>query len=616
MMNTVLKNVIGLLLFFSFLPSPVHAGKITVNNGATLRGTGVIQGDIEVYNGGTVEPFTTCLSVSDAWFEAGSELKVSVAGNTACTNYSQLLVNGTVDLNNASLNATTSGYTMQVLDEYVFINNDLSDGIISPFDGISENSTYVIDGELLYASYFAGDGNDFSLLYNFSYPIGGTVTGLAAGNEVFLQINGEEIISINSNGTYQFPTQMNDNSAYDVQVINQPTSPNQTCTVSNGSGSVTGGAVTDINVNCQTNTYTVGGNVIGLAAGNQVVIQNNGADELILNSNSGFVFPVALTDESAYDVQVTLNPSAPNQTCVVTNGTGNLTGANVTDVIISCITNTYSIGGTVSGLAGGNTLTLQNNLTDDLLVSANGAFTFATQLADQSSYTVTVLNQPETPNQTCTVTNNSGVLNGANQTDILINCVVNDYFIGGSISGLAPGNMVTLQNNGTDDLLVSDNGVFVFNTPLADNSAFSVTVLSNPSNPNQSCEVTNGTGTVAGDDVVGVSVDCTTDSYMVGGTLTGLLAGEMLVLQNNGQDDLVLLADGVFVFNQPIEDLGSYSVTVLSQPTGPIQNCSVEFGSGQIAGQDVTDISVTCDNLDLIYRDGFEFNAINIDQSD
>ena len=56
----------------------------------------------------------------------------------------------------------------------------------------------------------------------------------------------------------------------------------------------------------------------------------------------------------------------------------------------------YSIGGTVSGLAGSG-LVLQNNGGDDLAISADGSFTFATPLVDGSSYEVTVLTQPTQP---------------------------------------------------------------------------------------------------------------------------------------------------------------------------------------------------------------------------
>ena len=53
-------------------------------------------------------------------------------------------------------------------------------------------------------------------------------------------------------------------------------------------------------------------------------------------------------------------------------------------------TPTYSVGGTLSGLASGKHLVLQNNNADDLTLSADGSFTFATKLADGAAYSVTV----------------------------------------------------------------------------------------------------------------------------------------------------------------------------------------------------------------------------------
>src|SRR5438067_9082822 len=57
-----------------------------------------------------------------------------------------------------------------------------------------------------------------------------------------------------------------------------------------------------------------------------------------------------------------------------------------------CFPISYSIGGTVSGLSG--TLVLQNNLGDDLTLTANGSFTFTTRLNTGASYAVTVKNAP------------------------------------------------------------------------------------------------------------------------------------------------------------------------------------------------------------------------------
>ena len=64
----------------------------------------------------------------------------------------------------------------------------------------------------------------------------------------------------------------------------------------------------------------------------------------------------------------------------------------------------YSVGGTVSGLSG--TVVLQDNGGDDLSVSANGSFTFATPLASGAGYNVTVKTNPS--GQSCTVVQRVG----------------------------------------------------------------------------------------------------------------------------------------------------------------------------------------------------------------
>jgi hypothetical protein len=43
---------------------------------------------------------------------------------------------------------------------------------------------------------------------------------------------------------------------------------------------------------------------------------------------------------------------------------------------------------------------------------------------------------------------------------------------------------------------------------------------------------------------------------------------------------------------------------VASQPTGPVQVCTVSNGSGTVAGANVTNVQVSCS--DRIYVDGFD----------
>src|SRR5512140_2506662 len=163
-------------------------------------------------------------------------------------------------------------------------------------------------------------------------------------------------------------------------------------------------------------SFTVGGTVTGLL-GTGLVLQNSLSDDLAVTADGAFTFPTALSSGAAYAVTVKTQPTSPTQTCTVTSGTGTIASSNVTNVAITCTTNTYSVGGTLSGLAGWG-LVLQNNAGDDLAPSADGSFTFATRIAIGGSYSVTVKVQPSSPTQTCAVTNGTGTIASSNVTNV------------------------------------------------------------------------------------------------------------------------------------------------------------------------------------------------------
>jgi hypothetical protein len=79
----------------------------------------------------------------------------------------------------------------------------------------------------------------------------------------------------------------------------------------------------------------------------------------------------------------------------------------------------FTIGGMVTGLAGG-AVTLQNNGGDDRVVSTDGSFRFTSSLFDGAMYDVTVSRNPV--GRVCTVSNGSGMVSGANVTDVTVNC--------------------------------------------------------------------------------------------------------------------------------------------------------------------------------------------------
>jgi hypothetical protein len=78
---------------------------------------------------------------------------------------------------------------------------------------------------------------------------------------------------------------------------------------------------------------TVGGTVTGLV-GSGLVLQNNGADDLPIETNGEFTFETRLAPGGSYNVTVYSQPEG--QTCEVQNGSGEVTDVNVTDVVVSC----------------------------------------------------------------------------------------------------------------------------------------------------------------------------------------------------------------------------------------------------------------------------------------
>jgi len=335
------------------------------------------------------------------------------------------------------------------------------------------------------------------------FSVGGTVTGLF-GTGLVLQDNGGDDLAITAPGAFTFSLKVSTGSPYAVTVKSQPTGPSQTCVVTNGSGTMGGADVINVQVSCTTNTFTVGGNVSGLS-GSGLVLQNNGGNDLTITTNGAFTFANPIASGGPYNVTIKTQPSSPSQTCNVSGGSGTVGSANITSVVVNCASNTYTVGGTITGLNG--TVVLQNNGTNNLTLTANGSFAFSTPIAGGSPYAVTVLTQPSYPPQaqTCTVTNGSGTMPSANVTNVAVNCVTKTYTVGGSVTGMTGGTLV-LQDNGADNKTITANGAFTFATAIASGSAYSVTVLTQPSG--QSCSVTNGGGTVTSANITNVGVTC------------------------------------------------------------------------------------------------------------
>jgi len=109
---------------------------------------------------------------------------------------------------------------------------------------------------------------------------------------------------------------------------------------------------------------------------------------------------------------------------------------------------TFTIGGTVTNLVGSG-LALSDNTTDMLTIAGAGTVQFTFKTPVNGAFDVEIATQPSNPAQTCTLVSNKGTAT-ANVTTVAVTCTTNPVTatIGGTLSGLATGASVVLQDNG------------------------------------------------------------------------------------------------------------------------------------------------------------------------
>ena len=93
------------------------------------------------------------------------------------------------------------------------------------------------------------------------------------------------------------------------------------------------------------------------------------------------------------------------------------------------------------------------------------------------------------------MTNGSGTATTANISNVVVTCSNQTFNVGGTISGLTAAGLVLA--NGSDTLSVPAGATsFTMPTAIAHGSDYKVTVTAQPTG--LTCDVANGTGTVAG----------------------------------------------------------------------------------------------------------------------
>ncbi len=310
-------------------------------------------------------------------------------------------------------------------------------------------------------------------------------------------------------------------------------------------------------------TYTVGGTISGLSGAGIVLV--NGSDTVSVDAGAKtFTLPTAIPTGTSYAVTIQTQPS--EQTCTVANGSGKIQSANVANVVVTCAVNAFRVGGTVSGLNGSGLMLANGG--DSVGVNAGAtAFTLPTAVATGSSYTVTVKTQPA--GEACAVSSGMGTMASGAVTNVSVACSDQPFNLGGSVSGLTTTGLVLA--NGSDTLSVAANAAsFTMPTPVAYDTAYAITVRTQPTG--LTCSVSGGSNTMPANAVTTVVVSCSPRAYALGGTVSGLTAGSVIL--TDGMDTITVnAANATFIMPTAIAFGGHYALTVQTQPSGLI--CSL-----------------------------------------
>lgn len=88
-----------------------------------------------------------------------------------------------------------------------------------------------------------------------------------------------------------------------------------------------------------------------------------------------------------------------------------------------------------------------------------------------------------------------------------------------------------------------------------------------------------------------------TGPYKISVTVSGLLGSGLTLDLNSGAETIVVNSDGGYEFTTALTTGSNFNVTIKTQPTLPVQTCSVSGGMGVVGFGNINSIIVNCDPL-------------------
>lgn len=138
-------------------------GTVGVGSNSILKGVGTV-GALVISSGGKLAPGMSpgCITAGNTTLSSGSTFEIELGGTTQCTEYDQLEVTGTVNLNNATLQISFYNNFVPSAkgDSFIIVKNDGNDAITGTFNGLPEGAEFTQAGYVFQITYTGGDGND------------------------------------------------------------------------------------------------------------------------------------------------------------------------------------------------------------------------------------------------------------------------------------------------------------------------------------------------------------------------------------------------------------------------------------------------------------------------
>lgn len=171
---------------------------------------------------------------------------------------------------------------------------------------------------------------------------------------------------------------------------------------------------------------------------------------------------------------------------------------------------------------------------------------------------------------------------------------INGVFIDGNGNETGvPNSGLVLQNGGDTVSVAAGASRFTFPNTIGYGTEYNVTVKTQPAH--MTCGTVGGTGigSAGHTTAINVLVSCSQNTYSLSGTVSGLTAAGLVIINGSNGTGLTIAKDATtFGYPEAIPVGVAYGLTVLTQPTG--LRCTIANGTDVMGDANRANIVITC----------------------